>query len=155
MKYLAASLLLFTGFAAAEPAGNYPYLATASLTGTSHLAQFTSAEFSIVSSLAAQPAYTSFLLECSTTYSLLPTQASIALENADCDPVDLALSAADPSTTPSWVTQLPQDMQAYLGTVDAALQSAAQKINGNGASGLVVSIEAMLLSAVMAVVAYL
>jgi len=120
--FLASALL--KGVSAQAPFG---YAATASITGTAKQSQLSSSVYTYASSVALQPAYTSFVAECLQVQ--VQDAALSAFEAASCSPFELVAMLFTATATPAWYTQMPGDMQGYVSSLASAEQSIIHAVN--------------------------
>jgi hypothetical protein len=85
-----------------------------------------------ISSLEAQPAYTSFAEFMSTATAVGP-DASAAFSSVGNDPFLLAVDFLAATATPAWYTEIPSPLQSYVNSIANADASIISKVVGGGA----------------------
>ena len=124
-----AALLLLPALAAAQQ----PFPIVTKSVPTQVVAKISSDYAAYLTSVIAQPAYTSAVKEM-VTASDVPAEL---VDAANTNPIELAQAFLTATATPSWYPGLPSDLQAYVSSIANAGATIAAKDSGvEGRRGL-------------------
>ena len=102
---------------------------------SANAAQLSSSLSSYDSSLAQQPAYTSFASYMAT--ATVSSDASAEFASASNNPLLLAINFFTATATPAWYTEIPAPFQSYVSSVANAEASIASKVLSSGGPEMV------------------